>query len=77
MKNCYVNPKITERESYNVGSCFNNVRLLEYQKDMQLVRELISNREKQTYRMIRNAVVGVVAWGVLMIIIWFFLMPKV
>lgn len=77
MKNCYVNHKITERERYNVGGCFNNEKLLEYQRDMQLVRELMSNREKQTFKMIRNAVLSVVAWGILMIIIWFFLIPKV
>lgn len=77
MKNCYANPKLTERESFNVGSCYSNSKLLEYQKDMQFVKRLMSDREKQAEKMIKHAVYAVLGWGILMLIIWFFLLPKV
>lgn len=71
MKDCYNNPKITSRVGYKIGSCHSNTKFLEYQKDMMFVRNLMSNRERTAEKMIKHAVISVLAWGVLMLVIWF------
>ncbi len=73
MKNCYVNPKITERDNFNIGSCFNNQKLLEYQKDMLFVKKLTDNRESGVRRHLIAAVKSIILWVLIMLFFWFVL----
>lgn len=77
MKNCYVNPKITERDNFNVGSCFNNQKLLEYQKDMLLVNKITQDRENEIRKHFISSLKSIIFWLLIMAIIWFVLISIV
>lgn len=74
MKNCYNNPKTT-RVGYSYGKCFSNMRLLEYQKDQDMVNRLFSERQKALYKAIKHAVISLLVWVVIMAVIWFVVIP--
>lgn len=74
MKTCYNNPKTT-RVGYSYGKCFSNMRLLEYQKDQAMVNRLFSERQKVRDKLVKHAVISLLAWAVIMAVIWFLVIP--